>query len=110
MKLELTEAVWLEERGMLTLPELAQCSGLSEHVLRDLVALGALEPVDVAASEWNFAARCIIAARAASRLRHDFELDVPGLALVMSLLDRVEELESELTRLRARVPRMPRIL
>jgi hypothetical protein len=109
MKLELTEALWLEERGMLTLPELAECSGLSERVLRDLVALGALEPIDPTASEWNFAAQCIIATRAASRLRNDFELDVPGLALVMSLLERVQELEGEVKRLHARVPRLPRM-
>jgi chaperone modulatory protein CbpM len=109
MKLELTEAVWLEERGMLTLPELAECSGLSERDLRDLVALGALEPVDPTASELNFAAHCIIVTRAASRLRNFFELDGPGLALVMSLVEGVQELEGELKRLHARVPRVPRM-
>ena len=110
MKVELTEAVWLEERGAITLHELAECSGLSESELKDLVALGAIEPVDPDAGQWDFAARCIIAARAACRLRDDFELDVQGLALVMSLLDRVEELETELKRLHARVPRLPRLL
>jgi hypothetical protein len=109
MKAELTDAVWLEERGVLTLFELSECSGLSEAELRDLVDLGALEPVDPDAQEWNFGARCIVAARAACRLRRDFELDVEGLALVMSLLDRVEELESELKRLYAHVPRLPRM-
>ena len=110
MKVELTEAVWLEERGAITLHELAECSGLSEPELKDLVALGAIEPVDPDAEQWDFAARCIIAARAACRLRDDFELDVQGLALVMSLLDRVEELETELKRLHAHVPRLPRML
>jgi chaperone modulatory protein CbpM len=109
MKLELTEAVWLEERGDLTLRELSESSGLSEPELQDLVALGAIEPVDADAQHWNFAARCIIAARTACRLRDDFELDAQGLALVMTLLDRVEELETELKRLHAHVPRMPRI-
>ena len=109
MKVELTEAVWLEERGVVTLTELAESSGLSEPELEDLVALGALEPVDPEAQQWNFAARCIVAARAACPLRNDFELDVQGLALVMSLLDRVEELEAELTRLHARAPRNPRM-
>jgi chaperone modulatory protein CbpM len=108
MKVELTEAVWLEERGVVTLTELAECSGLSEPELEDLVALGAIEPVDPEAQQWNFAARCIVAARAACRLRNDFELDVQGLALVMSLLDRVEELEAELARQHARAPRMLR--
>lgn len=106
MKLELTETVWLDERGSITLIELAQCSGLSESDLVELVELGALEPLDPEANEWNFGTRCIVAARAASRLRKDFELDTHGLALVLSLLDRVEELESALQRLNARLPRM----
>jgi chaperone modulatory protein CbpM len=108
VKVELTEAVWLEERGVVTLRELAESSGLTEHELEDLVALGAIEPVDPDAQHWSFAAGCIIPARAACRLRDDFELDVQGLALVMSLLDRVEELEAELQRLHARVPRLRR--
>jgi chaperone modulatory protein CbpM len=108
VKVELTEAVWLDERGAITLIELAQCSGFSESELRELVELGALEPVDPDAPEWNFGSHCIGAARAAWRLRNDFELDNQGLALVLSLLERVQELEASLQRLNARLPRMPR--
>ena len=108
MKVELTEAVWLDERGAVTLLELAQCSGLAESELRELVELGALEPVDLDAAEWRFAARCISSARTAGRLRNDFELDSHGLALVLSLLERVQELETALQRLSARIPRVPR--
>lgn len=108
MKVELTEAVWLDERGAVTLVELAECSGLAEAQLRELVELGALEPVDIEAAEWHFAARCISSARTARRLRNDFELDSQGLALVLSLLERVHELEAALQRLNARLPRTPR--
>lgn len=108
MNVELTETVWLDERGVVTLVELSECSGLSEPELRELVELGAIEPLDAAASHLRFGAQCIVAARAASRLRDDFELDTHGLALAISLLDRVHELESELQRLQARLPRMPR--
>ena len=108
VKLELTEAVWLDERGAVTLVELAECSGLSETELRELVDLGALAPVDADAREWSFTARCIVAARTACRLRNDFELDTHGLALVLTLLERVQELESTLQRLNARIPRLPR--
>ena len=107
MKLELTEAVWLDEHGAITLLELADCSGLSETELRELVDLGALEPLDREARDWNFRAHCIVSARAACRLRDDFELDTHGLAVVLSLLERVHELEHELQRLHARLPRMP---
>lgn len=106
MKLELTEAVWLDEGSSVTLIELAQCSGLSEREVVELVELGVLEPLDQQANEWSFGTRCIVSARAASRLRRDFELDAHGLALVLSLLDRVEELENALQRLNARLPRM----
>lgn len=108
MKLELTEAVWLDERGVVTLVELAECSGLTQADLRELVDLGALAPLDAQAAEWSFGAHCIVAARTASRLRSDFELDHPGVALVLSLLERVQELESRLQRLDARLPRVPR--
>ena len=106
MKVELTEAVWLDDRGVVTLVELSECSGLSESELRELVEIGALEPLDADASDWGFGAKCIVAARAASRLRKDFELDTHGLAVVLSLLERVQELETELQRLHARLPRM----
>ena len=108
MKVELTEAVWLDERGAVTLIELSQCSGLTEGELRDLVELGALEPTDPEASDWSFTSRCISLARTACRLRNDFELDTQGLALVLSLLERVQELEDAMQRLNARLPRMPR--
>jgi chaperone modulatory protein CbpM len=106
MQVELTEAVWLDEHGSITLVELSQFSGLSEVELRDLVELGAIEPIDAAAPEPSFGPRCIVAARTACRLRNDFELDAHGLALVLSLLDRVQELEDALQRLNARLPRM----
>jgi len=61
MKLELTETVWLDERGAVTLVELSECSGLTESELRDLVELGALEPLDANAADWNFGANCIVA-------------------------------------------------
>ena len=105
MHIEHTETVWLDERGTITLVELSQCSGLSETELRDLVELGAIEPLDATAPEPSFGTRCIVAARTACRIRNDFELDTQGLALVLSLLERVEELESALQRLDARLPR-----
>ena len=104
MNLELTETVWLDERGSVTLVELAECSGLTESELRELVDMGALEPLDAEATQWSFGARCIVAARAACRLRDDFELDTSGVAVALSLLERVRELEGELQRLRARLP------
>jgi chaperone modulatory protein CbpM len=108
MKVELSETVWLDEHGTVTLVELAEYSGLTEPELRELVDLGAFQPLESGVSQLRFGAQCIVAARTASRLRNDFELDTHGVALVLSLLDRVHDLESELQGLRARLPRMIR--
>ena len=98
-------AVSLTETCEFSLEELVEISGLPESELRELVEYGAIAPVDPAAAHWRFTGRCVVTMRTASRLRADFELEPHGVALVISLLDRIGELESELGRLRARLPR-----
>ncbi|HEX8009378.1 MAG TPA: chaperone modulator CbpM [Casimicrobiaceae bacterium] len=105
MRVELTELVWLDEHRELTLAELADLSGLSEAELHELEACGAIAPLDPSAATRTFGAECIVAARTAFRLRHDFELDAQGLAVALALLDRVRSLEAELRDLRAQLPR-----
>ena len=51
MKIEITEAMWLDERHELTLAELAELSGLSAEELRQLVECEALLPTNPAAAE-----------------------------------------------------------
>ncbi len=96
-------AVWLHARARLRLVELSEACGLTQEVLRDLVELGVLEPADAAAME--FAADCLPTLRAAARLRADFELETHALALVLSYLRRIDELESQLRLMQAQLPR-----
>lgn len=63
---------------------LARRSGLHPDLVRRLIALDAVDPLD-----WDAAARL---ARLA-RLRHDLGLNVAGAALACDLLERIEELE-----------------
>jgi chaperone modulatory protein CbpM len=104
MKVELTEVLWLDERPELSLAELAGLSGLSEAELRELVDYGALVPVEARAESPVFRADCLVIARTACRLRNDFELDAPGLALALTLLGRIHELEAQLRELSAQRP------
>ena len=99
------EGVSLTEACEFTLEELAEISGLTESELREFVDYGAIAPVDPSATQWRFTGRCVVTMRTASRLRADFELEPHGVSLVITLLDRIGELEAELGRLRARLPR-----
>jgi hypothetical protein len=64
---------------------LARRSGLHPDLVRRLIALGAVDPLD-----WEAADRL---ARL-MRLRRDLGLNVAGAALVCDLLARIEELEA----------------
>ena len=99
------DAVWFHAEHRITIVELAECSGLREEVLRELVDYGALSPVDPGAREPDFNARCVASVRAAARLSNDLELETPALALVISFLERIDALESRLRELNAKLPR-----
>ncbi|HEX7811048.1 MAG TPA: chaperone modulator CbpM [Burkholderiales bacterium] len=105
MRVELTEAVWLEERTELSLDELTELSGLPADMLRELVDCGVLVPAATGASQWRLTSASITAVQTAGRLRSDFELDTSALALVVRLLDRIQRLETQLQHLRAQMPR-----
>lgn len=105
MRVELTDVLWLDDQQELSLVELAGLSGLAESELRDLVDCGVIVPVDPSAAQRTFRADCIVSARTAYRLRNDFELDAQGLALALTLLDRVHDLEAQVRDLRAKLPR-----
>jgi len=93
MKIEVTELTWLDERVEYSLDDLAERSHLSRADIQLLVDWGAFSPRD---------ARALETARTAARLRSDFEVDLHGVALAITLLKRIEQLETEVCGLRAR--------
>jgi hypothetical protein len=105
MQLEITEVLWFEQHE-LSLPELAELSGLPLTLVEDLLDCGAIAPLDLrtARADLRFGSLALRTARAAVRLRSDFELDVQALVLALGLLDRVADLEAQLRELRARQP------
>lgn len=105
MRVELTELQWLTAEQRLPLREFAQMSGLLESELRQLVEYGVIAPLDPQAQDWLFGADCLPLARTAVRLRHDFDLEGQGLAVTLTLIERVQELENKLRELHARLPR-----
>ena len=105
MEREQTDAVWLDDRMALSLAELARCSCLSEDELRELADYGALVPNNPQEAEWTFSGEMVLTVQAAGRLRDDLELDPQALALTLTLINRIHDLEAQLRSLRARLPR-----
>jgi len=106
MKIELFDAQWLSEHAEVSIEELAQMSGLTPEVLRELVDYGALIPTNVQSTQWTFSADCVVCVRTVGRLREDFDLDPDALALALKLIERIHELEAQLQTLQTQFPRM----
>ena len=100
-----SEVLWLDEQRVVSLAELMELSGLRETELLDLVQTGVLPAREAPGGDLAFSARVVTLARTACRLRDDFDLDSSGLGVALRLLERVRDLECELTRLRAQLPR-----
>jgi chaperone modulatory protein CbpM len=105
MHIEPSDAVWLDALHEYSITELAQCSGLSEGELRELVDYGAVAPLDPDAAQWAFSGEIVVTVQTAGRLRADLELDPQALALALTLIRRIHELEAQLGDLRAQLPR-----
>jgi len=104
------EAVWLNEGQSCSFLALVEASGLTAEEVQWLMESGALMPLPSPQAEapppesLRFSAAALPVARLARRLRDDFELDRAGLALALRLMQRIDALEQEVERLRARLP------
>jgi len=97
-ELTLVQAPVVEEELHLTLVELCQaCSAEEEHVLA-WVLEGVLEPAGDSPQDWTFGGESLRRARLALRLSRDLEINPPGVALALDLLDEIAELRARLQR------------
>ena len=103
--IDFTEIAWLDRQHELSLTDLVRLSNLSEPEVLELVEYGALAPLDTQTQPPTFSADCVVIVRSASRLRDEFELDTQALALSLRFLERIRELETQLSTLRAQLPR-----
>ena len=89
----------VEEEIRLTLVELCRVCRVPEAQVRSWVGEGVLEPMGRAPGEWQFAGAALRRTRLATRLTRDFELNPPGVALALDLLDEIDALRARLRRL-----------
>lgn len=87
----------------LTLIELSQTSGLSGEEISELVELGIFTARQAESEEWIFEAAAVSIARRAGRLRRDFDLNAPGIALALAYLEKIEALEARLKELECQI-------
>lgn len=89
----------VEEQLQLTLVELSRACGVAEERIGALIVEGVIEPVGGEPGRWVFAGSSLRRARLALRLSQDLEINEPGVALALELMDEIDALRRRLQRL-----------
>ncbi len=83
----------LDETVTLTLAEISGACRVREERIIELVEEGIIEP-EIQQRDWCFPATQLRRAHRAIRLQHDLEINLAGVAMVLDLLDELEELRA----------------
>jgi chaperone modulatory protein CbpM len=88
----------VEEDLELSLAELCRACRAGEEQIHAWVVEGVLEPIGGSPREWRFAGASLRRARLARTLAHELEVNPPGVALALDLLDEIAALRAALRR------------
>ncbi|EMT6577307.1 MULTISPECIES: chaperone modulator CbpM [Providencia] len=94
----------MEQFTSLTVIDFCIHTGIAEEELQEIVGLGIIQPIETA-NEWLFDDHAVIIVRRAVRLYHELEIDWPGIAMAMSLMEQNERLQRENEMLRLQLKR-----
>jgi chaperone modulatory protein CbpM len=89
-------AMLLDESVQLSLEELCAACRVSEDFVVEVVAEGIVEPIGVERAEWRFSGPAVARVQRVIRLQREFDVNLPGAALALDLLEEVERLRRAL--------------
>ena len=89
----------LEEEVVLSLAEVSRSSRLKAERLIEMSADCVIEPVGRSHERWGCRGGCLRRLRCAQRLQEDLGVNTAGIALVLDLMDELEQLRARLGRL-----------
>lgn len=96
-----TNITWIdgevvENEVHMTIVELSHASRTPQELIMNWVSEGVLSPAGSSPEDWRFSGDSLRRAKTAAHLTHDLELNVPGVALALDLLDEIAQLRAQL--------------
>jgi chaperone modulatory protein CbpM len=79
-----------------TVDELCLACNVDANWITELVEQGVIEPICEVGADWRFTSLAIVRIAKARRLERDLNLNPPGLAVVLDLLDEIDDLRAQL--------------
>lgn len=93
--------ILLDERVEISFVELCDACSAPEDWIVELVEEGVLRPGGRDQTSWRFSGSCLLKARTATRLHHDLQINLSGVALALELLAEIDAMRQRLQRLEA---------
>jgi chaperone modulatory protein CbpM len=96
-----TNITWIEgsiveNEVHMSIVELSHASRTPQELIMSWVTEGVLSPLGTSPEDWRFSGDSLRRAKTAAHLTHDLELNVPGVALALDLLDEIAQLRARL--------------
>ena len=96
-----TNITWIEGNVVenevhMTIVELSHASRTPQDLLMSWVSEGVLSPTGSSPQDWRFSGESLRRAKTAAHLTHDLELNTPGVALALDLLDEIAQLRARI--------------
>lgn len=91
-------ATLVDDAAPMTLAELARACRAAEEQVHVWVIEGVLQPSGASPVEWRFAGPALRRARLAVTLTRELEINAPGIALALDLMDEIDALKASLLR------------
>ena len=98
-----TQITWItgsvvEEEVHMSIVEISQATCAPEDLIMSWVSEGVLSPAGSSPEDWRFSGESLKRAKTAAHLTHDLDLNTPGVALALDLLDEISRLRNQLLR------------
>lgn len=92
---EITILRW-EAQSELSLNELCEACHVTHEFIQQLVEYGAIDPMGISIEVWRFHPDHIRKIQTIIRLQDDLEINLPGAALAIDLLEQIKEMRRQL--------------
>jgi chaperone modulatory protein CbpM len=98
MQITWIEGTIVEDEVHMSIVEISQATRAPEALIMSWVSEGVLSPAGSSPEDWRFSGDSLKRAKTAAHLTHDLELNIPGVALALDLLDEITRLRNQLLR------------
>ncbi len=95
-KISVCSGMVLDEDTCLNLARLCRICNVSADLISDMIDEGLIVPKGDTPESWYFGAVEVRRVQTAIRLQQDLRINIPGAALVLDLLEEIEELRRRL--------------